>query len=704
MLKTRMPLFFLLLAFVPEAHAQTAVVKQEQVTVTSLLVTQEAGKLVYRVKPSDFSAGTKTGDILNRIPTVSTTGNGSDIHIKGRTRATVYVDGQPAPAGFLNTLPVSAVKSIEVIENPNASVAGDAEGGIINIVLRKEARAAGGSVNLSGGLVRPVFMGGGNYLYSSKKIFLLLAANGQISQQERNAVTERVSAQPGFYTQQLFTRAKPSYLNIHTSLFYKPDSTQQASAVVFANTLGAIAEAQGIIHTLGHTIDAGSEYGFRNRFSGGTGEYKKQFSKTRQYIITGAFQHAHKLMDAVNRETSLFNGKMGNRLTDTVNSNTVSLQAVLSRKDKKRKVYEWENGLLLRHEKAADRYHQQLLPGENDPGPADNSDYFQTQKTIVAAYTQMKFTGRNRLQFSTGLRAEYARQQIYYPENGKKLQRHFAGLFPSLAVLAPLKNSFVFQLNYSKRTRRPDITVLSGFRYGTGRTQINSGNAQLLPELTDKLSVSLSRMNNGFFFDLSLYGSRKAKPMMERTLSATVDSSIFRSIENFKSYHSGGASFSFTVPFKEKLGINGSVYAEAFRIAGYGALAQKTTGIITGGHINVSASFRKKITAEGYLSYSNYTYEYQQLTRNYPLAVFSVKKTTLNEKLNISLSWMDVLNSGFNRRKEYNDGFITQTIMETAHNSNFVLSLTINFGKTPRNSNRQKALVTEEVRERRNNE
>lgn len=702
--RVTLPVLILLLpAFVSEAPAQTPVVKQEQATVRSLQVTQEAGKVIYRVKPSDFSAGTKTSDVLNKIPTLSAGGDGSDIRIKGRIPAAVYIDGQPAPSGFLNTLPVSAVKSIEVIENPNASVAGDAEGGIVNIVLRKDARPAGGSVSVSGGLARPLLMGGGNYLYSSKKIFLLLAANGQLSQQRRDTKTERQSVLPGLISVQSSSRSAPLYMNTHADLYYKPDSTQQASVVMYANMLGAGSVSQSLIHLPADRIEAGSEYGFLNRFFGGTGEYKKQISKTHQYLLTGAYQQVQKLMNATNHETSVYNAKTGNRLTDTVNINTVSLQAVLLRKDKKRKIQEWENGLLFRYEKAADRYGQQPLSGESNFGNAANSNKFQTNKTIVAAYTQLKFI-KKKLQFSTGLRAEYARQELVFPVTGKRSERHFANLFPTLSVLAPLKNNYNLQLNYAKRTRRPDITILSDFRYSTGRAQISTGNAQLLPELTDKLSVSVSRMNKGIFFDLSVYGFRKTKPLLERTLSASVDSSVFRIIDNFKSYHSGGASFSFTIPYRNIFSVNGSVYAEAFRLAGHTPLAQKNSGIITGGNISLSASFKKKISVEGYITYSNYTYEYQQITRNFPLAILSVKKTTLNDRLNIALSWMDILKTGFNRVKEYDDGFMNQLATETAHNNNFVLSLTMNFGKTPRNSNRQKALIAEDVRERKNTE
>lgn len=694
----------ILLLFLPGitvVKAQTSVVKQEKVTVKSSQVTREVDKITYRIRQSEFATGTKTAEIINKIPALSLADGGSDIRIKGRIKAEVYIDGKPAPANILSTLPVAAVKSIEVIENPNASVAGDADGGIINIVLRKDAQLSGGSLFLSAGVMRQLFMGGGNFMLSDKKIFWLLSANGQASVQEKNTDIERSSS----YKQHSYTKAKPFYFNTHSDLFYKPDSTQQLSAVVHANVLGAGSDAYSAVMIPGDKIDAENQYSFRNRFFGGTAEYKKQHSKTRQYIITGGYQDILRLMNANNRETSLSTGKTGNKLIDTVHMNTASLQAVISRKDKKRKIHDWENGLMLRYEKATDQYSQfVLLPDENYQTYAANSNRFNFRKTVAAAYTQLKFTNKKKFQFSTGLRAEYAQQALYYPSTGKNNKRHFVNLFPTLGVFKALKNEYNLQFNYARRTRRPDITILSDFEYATGRTQTTTGNSRLMPELTDKLSASISRTNKGTYLDLSVYGSRKARPLMERTLYSSADSSVLRTIENFKNYYSGGTSFSFTVPVKEIFSVNGTVYAEAFHLTGNTALAQKHSGIIAGGNLNISASLKKKISIDGYISYSNYTYEYQQITRNYPLAALSVKKTALNNRLSISLSWMDVLNTGFNRLKEYNDGFITQLATETARNNNFVLSLTWNFGKTLRNSNRQKAMIAEDVKERKNND
>lgn len=695
-------IFILFFAWV-QLQAQS-VVKQESVTITASPVIREAGKTVYHLKPALFPAGTKTGEIINKIPTLSTA-DGMDILIKGHIKTELLIDGKPAPAGVLATLPVTAIKSIEIIESPNATVGGEPAGGIINIILRKDAQPGGGSLFLSAGMLRPLLMGGGNFMYSNKKLFWMVSANGQYSVQQKTIDIERSTALPGNYIQHSNTRAKPYYINTHSELFYKPDSMQQASAIIYANILGAGSGATSIATVPGNKINTVNNFDFSNRFLSGTGEYKKQLPHSRQYVITGALQDAMKLVDADNRETSLRTGKTGNRFTDTVSVRIVSLQAVIARKDKKRKITDWESGIMTRYEQARDEYsHDQLLPGEQYTTYTADSNRFYSRKTTIAAFTQLKFTARNKAQVAAGLRGEYFRQELYYPVKNQTLQWRSLQLFPSLSVYQPLKNKYDLQLNYTRRTRRPDITILSGFAYTANRAQANTGNAGLVPELSDKFSAAISRMHKGVYLDLSLYATRKARPLVEKTLDASADSSILRTIENFRQYYSGGASFSFTVPLREKLSVNGSVYAEAFRLTGREVLRQKHSGIIAGGNLNISASLKNNIGIDGYISYTNYSYEYQQITRNYPLAAISVRKTAYNDRLNISLSLMDVLNTGFNRLKQYDDGFITQLARERSRNCNFVLSLTWNFGKKPRSAGRQKTIMAEEVRERKNND
>ncbi|MBL7728278.1 MAG: TonB-dependent receptor [Dinghuibacter sp.] len=684
------------------------VIRQEGVTVTASIVTKEVDKTTFRIRQTDYPAGTKIAEMINRVPALSSAG--SSVTIKGNIKAEIYIDGKMVNAEILKTLPVETVKSIEVIENPNASVSGETNGGIVNIILRKDVQLSGGSISASTGLYRPLAIGSANFMYSNKKIFWMISVSGQTSIQKRvSEMTRDARFQEIQFNQHTETRGRMMYYNANSEFFWKLDSTRQISAILYTNLMGAKSNSTGLVSILQNRLPADeisstNRYHFTNRYFSGVFEYKKQVNKEIQYILTGGYQHIPKLMDIENSEKSRSLPIIsGNRQTDTARANSYSVQAVVSRKNKTKKVYDWETGILAKLERSNDRFSQfELQPDNNYSISSSNTNSFVFEKTVAAAYTQLKFMNKRKFQFSTGLRAEYFRLLLEYPASGNNLKRDFVNVFPTLGVYKALKNDYNLQMNYARRIRRPDVTILSQFYYGTNRALLNTGNADLLPELANKLSVSLSRFRNGRYIDATVYGSWKSKPIFEKTLRSTADSSIVRTIDNFRRYISAGGSFTFLLPVKKRLTINGTIYAEAFHLSDDQPLDQLQSGIIAGGNLNVNLALKNKININGYISYSNYTYEYQQLARNFPLSSISVQKSFFKDKLSVSLSWMDVLTTGFNRKREYNDGFISQVTHEIGRNNNISLGVVYNFGKKLRNNNKQKALLPDEIKERRN--
>ncbi|MFN9494207.1 MAG: TonB-dependent receptor plug domain-containing protein, partial [Sphingobacteriales bacterium] len=85
------------------------------------------------------AAGTAT-DLLANIPTILVDGEGA-ITIRGKA-PTILVNGRNSNlTANLDRIPASAIERIEVINNPGARYDADGEGGIINIVLKKNTAA-----------------------------------------------------------------------------------------------------------------------------------------------------------------------------------------------------------------------------------------------------------------------------------------------------------------------------------------------------------------------------------------------------------------------------------------------------------------------------------------------------------------------------------------------------------------------------------
>jgi outer membrane receptor protein involved in Fe transport len=96
------------------------------------------------------AAGTAT-DLLANIPTVLVDGEGG-ISIRGKSPM-ILINGRNSNLGAnLERIPASSIERIEIINNPGAKYDADAEGGIINIILKKNAqKGTNGAFAIGGG-------------------------------------------------------------------------------------------------------------------------------------------------------------------------------------------------------------------------------------------------------------------------------------------------------------------------------------------------------------------------------------------------------------------------------------------------------------------------------------------------------------------------------------------------------------------------
>jgi len=89
-------------------------------------------------------AGTAT-DVMKNVPSVSVDADGG-ISMRGSSNLRILIDGRPTgmvaadQAQILEQIPASSIESVEVITNPSSKFDAEGEGGIINIILKKEER------------------------------------------------------------------------------------------------------------------------------------------------------------------------------------------------------------------------------------------------------------------------------------------------------------------------------------------------------------------------------------------------------------------------------------------------------------------------------------------------------------------------------------------------------------------------------------
>lgn len=112
---------------------------------------------VFNVAQSAISVGGTATDLLANVPSLQVDMDGS-VSLRGSSNVRILIDGkESAMAGnditrLLQALPANAIERVEVITNPSARYDAEGQSGIINIVLKKDARYGfNGAVTASAG-------------------------------------------------------------------------------------------------------------------------------------------------------------------------------------------------------------------------------------------------------------------------------------------------------------------------------------------------------------------------------------------------------------------------------------------------------------------------------------------------------------------------------------------------------------------------
>lgn len=128
-----------------------------EVTASMDAVSNKLDKKTYDLSQNISQAGGSILQSMSNLPGVAV--QDGKVMIRGNDRVTVLIDGkQTALTGFgnqtgLDNLPASVVDKIEIINNPSAKFDSNGNGGIINIILRKEKQEGfNGKVGLALGV------------------------------------------------------------------------------------------------------------------------------------------------------------------------------------------------------------------------------------------------------------------------------------------------------------------------------------------------------------------------------------------------------------------------------------------------------------------------------------------------------------------------------------------------------------------------
>ena len=471
------------------------------------LIERKADRLVFNTVNSIASQGMDAVEALSNTPLIKV--QNDKISIVGKSNVTIMINDKilhlqgDALTNYLKTLRSDDIEKIEVITNPPSKYEASGNGGIINIVLKKNKRlglygnigtsyaynnhnVGSANTNLNYQTDKWNFMlkvngSKGQYSSNSKTTFenvqllsksfnnplgpynyggINLTTNYQISEKRLIGITYDYSKSKGYIDRKNSSEyySKPSYAmdSIINSISEQKDYNTYHTANLFYDYK---------LDTLGNKISVGVNY-----FSNLNGENNNLNDYNNQNYLSNAIQYV-------------------NNLDYQVWSGTADVAYKLS----------WAN---IEFGSKYSNYNNQskMLSYKqlNDEWVYDTtrSNHFNYKEDNIAGYLSLNKKVNDKLNVKVGLRFEQTNVNAHLFETNEKFTKSYGKWFPSAYVSYDLNNNNTFNFNYSRRIQRPYLGILNPFRYYSNNFTYQSGNPELNPSFTDYFEFNYSLYNS----------------------------------------------------------------------------------------------------------------------------------------------------------------------------------------------------------------
>ena len=467
---------------------------------------------------------------LNRVPLVNVDAN-DNITVKGSTSFSIFLNGHPyriaqsSPKAVLQSIPVTTVKKIEVVDRINARFGGDVGDAIINIVTNQQLFDNYALTLNAGANTQPRANAGLNLMGTYKNIDYSLGYSCALDGQREQPIASKSRYAQGSQWQEYngkgvgdgdwkkhIVRAmlqwRPDTLNTlyldghalieqtNLNTLWQQSFNEQGQAPLQStfdtenkNTTGT-AEANIIYRNLfRNTGDERWVVGYRYTYNPDVRHYYQTYSnllnnerRTRRKTNGGLHEHSLSVdFNLVNNDntTLLVGGKQTLR-----NGNIQSSNRLL-------KDGEWVDD-------AAESLQQQQL---------------KYAQNVSAAYASISL-GVGNFTLDTSLRWEYGDLKMQYPQQtvyNFTNRKHY--VLPYASIYYQVKSSSL-SLNYNTGVTRPSILMLNPFKAIVSQYLAAEGNPQLKDAYTHTLETSYSLYSNTLFLSYSLHYKWTNHPIM----------------------------------------------------------------------------------------------------------------------------------------------------------------------------------------------
>lgn len=526
-------------------------------------VSDKMDKKTFKVEDNVSQAGGSVLQSMQSLPGVTV--QDGKVQLRGSDKITVLIDGkQTALTGFgnqsgLDNIPASAIEKIEIINNPSAKYDANGNGGIINIIYKKNKQEGfNGKVGLSGGLgalwvkkenlptIRPQYQNTpkinpslslnykkkevniffqGDYSYNqtlNKNEFVdRTYDNGlEVKQQtKRNRTTTIGTAKAGvdwnindndmLTVSGLFSSEK--ILDRGDEPFFNDSLTDRKRLWKFLEdelktTVTATAAYEHKFKQPGHKLNAGFNYTFHR--------------EDEKYFFENIF--------------STYTGLDSFKLISDEHVFDLNLDYV-----KPLKYGRVEGGVKFRRRIIPTN--MLFIPGYNSPLDTNAGGAATYEETIPALYGNYVLENK-KLELEAGLRVEYVDLQYKVNPNHNTYKSNgynYTQPFPNVRLAYKINNRNKLSVFYNRRVDRPNEVDIRIFPKYDDAEIIKIGNPALRPQFTNVFELSYKTSWQKGYFYTALY-HKVADGTIGRIASTDSSNLIYSIMQNAdRSYNSG---------------------------------------------------------------------------------------------------------------------------------------------------------------------
>ena len=485
----------------------------------------ELDKKVYVVSNDIANNGGNLIDVLENVPSVQVEIDGN-ISIRGTGNVRILIDGKISgltnTTSLFKTIPASSIERIEVITNPSSKYSSNGDGGIINVILKKDKKKmlsssiegfsgirinSGVNFNISQSNDKFAWYLNSGLGYSEPKMTYSVHL-----QNDTATPTEYLQDSETLLSQFYFINNIGGELSLNAKHAITADITYRLANLNNVNSIQYQDFDENLLSNTSTRVDHEED---KDNFLQASSEYSLKLNERgSQLKISGLLQLSVENGDSrileqniIPVSTLIANDFIRNDATD--NRYTFALDYVTTLKDSS----QFELGCRNRNINVKNDYSvERTINNISSPVPefTDNTNY---QENVTAFYSQYA-KSLKKLKIQIGLRAEITHLNLYSNYGMEVTKRRYANLFPSFFLDYELQPKQRLKLSFSRRIQRPWRNAIMSFNSFSDSRNIFAGNPEINPSYAILAEIGYQRdVNNRFAITPSVFYKNRTDVM-----------------------------------------------------------------------------------------------------------------------------------------------------------------------------------------------